>query len=43
MVSKNTRTRLIRVDGKKCRAARVIISRHLGRELLPVEIESGKD
>jgi|WetSurMetagenome_2_1015567.scaffolds.fasta_scaffold1560357_1 hypothetical protein len=37
MVSKNTRTRLITVNGKKCRASRVIMSRQLGRELLCTE------
>ena len=32
-LSPHTRTRLIRVDGKKRRAHRVIMEKHLGREL----------
>ena len=37
MLSKHTRTRLIRVGGKKRRAHRVIVERAIGRTLVPTE------
>lgn len=36
-LSKNTRTRLITVNGKKVRAHRHIVEQYLGRKLLPCE------
>ena len=38
MLSKHTRTRHIRIDGKKQRAHRVIMARHIGRPLRADEV-----